>query len=439
MKKVCVIGSGYVGLVTGSCLSEIGHRVICIDSVKSKIDALNSGEIPIYEPGLKSLVQRNRKKKRLFFTNQLGEGVRASDIVFIAVNTPPLKDGGADLSFVEACTIEAAHHTNRYKLLVEKSTVPVQTGDRIKKTLALLKVNRSKMEVASNPEFLKEGSAVHDFMNPDRLVFGVSSPKAEKILRSLYSKIKVPIVVTDINSAELIKHASNSFLALKISYINAIARICEKVGGDVEKVALGMGLDPRIGLSFLKAGIGYGGSCFPKDVSAFMKIAEKNGYHFDLLKVTQRVNQEQRDLVYKKLEEELWTVKDKKIAILGLAFKPNTDDLRNAPAVDIIGQLLKNGANINAYDPVASEKMKAIYPKIHYCSSVADTIDGVDAMVVVTEWEEVKKLDLKKARNKMKMPVVIDGRNIFDPEKMDQLGFRYYAIGRSFKSRDGRN
>ena len=430
MKKVCIIGTGYVGLVTGTCLAELGHRVICVDRIKSKIDLLNSSKIPIYEPGLQPLVKKNKKKKRLFFTTNLKEGVRSSDIIFIAVNTPPLKDGGADLSFVEACTREVAENSSRYKLLVEKSTVPVQTGDRIKKTLSLLKTPPSNIEVASNPEFLKEGSAVQDFLYPDRLVFGVQSKKAEKILRELYAKIKAPVVVTDINSAELIKHASNSFLALKISYINAISRICEKVGADVEKVAVGMGLDPRIGKAFLKAGIGYGGSCFPKDLSAFIKIAEKNGFDFQLLKAAQKINREQRALIYKKVEEELWTVKDKAIGILGLAFKPNTDNLRNAPSIEIMDQLLSQGAQIKAYDPVASLHMQKIYPEVHYCKDPYEATKGVDAAVILTEWAEISKMDLKKIKKNMKTPVLIDGRNIFDPKVVEKSGLRYRCIGR---------
>jgi UDPglucose 6-dehydrogenase len=425
-----MIGTGYVGLVTGTCFAEIGHQVICVDKDKAKIDTLNAGRIPIYEPGLDALVVKNRKKKRLRFTTSVKEGVQASDLIFVAVNTPPLPSGGADLSFVEACTREVASYATSYKLLVEKSTVPVQTGHKIQQTLAVMGQAAKYIEVASNPEFLREGSAIADFLKPDRIVIGVESKRAEKHLRDLYAKIKAPMVVTDINSAELIKHASNSFLALKISYINAIAQLCEKVGADVEQVALGMGLDARIGKSFLSAGIGYGGSCFPKDVSAFIKIAEANGLHFGLLKETESINNMQRSLIVTKLEHALWTLKGKKIAILGLAFKPNTDDLRNAPAIDIIGGLLERGASVKAYDPVAQERMKVLVPTIDYASSAMDALDGADAAVLVTEWDEFKKLSPKRIKAVMASPIVIDGRNMFDAPRMAAEGFIYHSIGR---------
>jgi UDPglucose 6-dehydrogenase len=431
MKKVCMIGTGYVGLVTGTCFAELGHNVICVDKDEKKIEDLKRGHIPIYEPGLDKLVKKHRANGRLTFTTKIADGVKASELIFIAVNTPPLPDGGADLSFVEACTREVARWANGYKLLVEKSTVPVQTGDRIKKTLAGLGAAAQQIEVASNPEFLREGSAIEDFLKPDRIVFGVSSKRAEKHLRELYGKIKAPVVVTDINSAELIKHASNSFLALKISYINAIAQLCEKVGADVSKVAEGMGFDARIGKSFLSAGIGYGGSCFPKDVSAFIKIAEKNGYNFDLLKATEHINNIQRKIVVKKLEEALWTLKGKTIAVWGLAFKPNTDDLRNAPAKDIIEDLLAGGAHVRAYDPVAMEKMKSIFPSIHYTTSALDAVKGSDALLIVTEWDEFKKVNLSKVKKLLKSPLVVDGRNMFSLEAMARLEFIYHSIGRA--------
>lgn len=430
MKKVCIIGTGYVGLVSGACLAEIGNRVMCVDRDKTKIDTLNAGGLPIYEPGLLPIIKKNAKAKRLYFTTDIAQAVRSSEIIFIAVNTPPLKDGGADLSFVEACTREVARHANGYKLLVEKSTVPVQTGDRVRRTVSLAKGGRGKIEVASNPEFLKEGTAVKDFLKPDRLVFGVETPRGEKLLRDLYKRIKTKIVVTDINSAELIKHASNSFLALKISYINAVAQICDHVGADVSQVAYGMGLDTRIGSAFLRAGIGYGGSCFPKDVAAFVKIAERNGYDFDLLKAAQAINNEQRSLVWKRLEEELWTVRDKTIAILGLAFKPETDDLRNAPSIDVIEYLLNEGARIRAYDPVAADKMKDHFPDITYAKTPYDAAKGADAALLLTEWPQISKMDLKKLKRNLRTPVLIDGRNVFDPDAMARLGFRYRSVGR---------
>lgn len=425
-----MVGSGYVGLVTGACLAEIGHKVICVDKERSKIDSLNAGHIPIFEPGLEAVVRKNWKAKRLSFTTDLGGAVEASDVVFIAVNTPPLPDGGADLSYVEACTREVAKHTTRYKLLVEKSTVPVQTGERIQKTLADMHVTSETLEVASNPEFLREGSAVQDFLKPDRLVFGVRSKKAEKILRELYKPVKAPVIVTDIGSAELIKHASNSFLAMKISYINAIAQLCEKVGADVEKVATGMGFDRRIGASFLKAGIGYGGSCFPKDVSAFIKIAEKNGISFDLLKATQAINDMQRVHLLKRLEEALWTLRGKTIGVLGLAFKPETDDLRNAPAIDIIKALLDGGAQVRAHDPVAMERMKTIYPTVTYVKSPLEAAKEADAVVLLTEWKVYRSLKLKSLASVMKTPIFVDGRNAFDPEAMRKAGLTYHCVGR---------
>ena len=426
-----MIGTGYVGLVTGSCLADIGHQVICVDKDKSKIDVLNAGGIPIYEPGLKELVERNRKKKRIRFSTEIKEGVEFADIIFIAVNTPPLPDGGADLSFVEACTREVASYANGKKLLVEKSTVPVQTGERITQTLAVFNAKAGLIEVASNPEFLREGSAISDFSKPDRIVVGVRSKWAEKLLRELYKPVKAPMVVTDIKSAELIKHASNSFLAIKISYINALADICEKVGADVEKVAEGMGLDSRIGRAFLHAGIGYGGSCFPKDVSAFIKIAELNGYDFKMLKATEQINNAARKQMVRKLESVIWTVKNKTIGVLGLAFKPNTDDLRNAPAIDIIEELLARGAKVRTYDPVAMDRFKQLQPDITYCSSGYDVAKGCDGLLLVTEWPEFKKLNPSKLKSIMRAPVVVDGRNAFDPVKMGKAGINYQSVGRT--------
>jgi len=431
MKKVCMIGTGYVGLVTGTCFAELGHQVICVDKDKRKIDTLNAGKIPIYEPGLEKLVKKHSKSKRLTFTTSLKHGVIHSDIIFIAVNTPPLPDGGADLSYVEACTREVAQYASQYKILVEKSTVPVQTGDRIKKTLAVLNKSRKLIDVASNPEFLREGSAVQDFLNPDRVVLGVQTKKSEKVLRELYKRIKAPIIVTDINSAELIKHASNSFLAMKISYINALSQICERVGADIEKVAEGMGHDKRIGRPFLYPGIGYGGSCFPKDVSAFIKIAESNGYNFEMLKATQKINQEQRFNILKKLEEALWTFRNKNVGVWGLSFKPDTDDLRNAPAIDIIQGLIDGGSIVKAYDPVAMENMKNIFPDITYCKNPYEVARNSDAIIVVTEWGVFKKIDLKKVKRLMKTSIIIDGRNVFDPALMSKLGFTYQCVGRT--------
>ncbi|MFN0117060.1 MAG: UDP-glucose dehydrogenase family protein [Elusimicrobiota bacterium] len=430
MKKICVVGTGYVGLVSGTCFAEMGHHVICVDKDKNKIDILNSGHIPIYEPGLEELVKKNKKLGRLKFTTSIEEGVTPSEIVFIAVNTPSMEDGSADLSFVEASTREVVRFSKGYKLLVEKSTVPVQTGDRIKSSLSAIRNSKATIEVASNPEFLREGSAIKDFLNPDRIVIGVESKRSEKILRELYQKLKAPMIVTDIKSAELIKHASNSFLALKISYINAIANICEKVGADVGRVSQGMGFDKRIGASFLNAGIGYGGSCFPKDIAAFIKIADQNGYDFSLLKAVQKINSDQRLQIVKKIEEKLWNVKDKNIGILGLSFKPDTDDLRNAPALDIIQALLSKGAKIKAFDPIVNNKVKKIIPQVEYMDDIYSVAKHAHALVILTEWNVFRKMNLKKVRSVMESPVIIDGRNIFSLEQMEKNGFSYVSVGR---------
>ncbi len=334
--RVCVIGTGYVGLVTGICLADIGNNVICVDVDKEKIRRLKKGIIPIYEPGLKEMVERNLSKKRVSFITEISEGVENSEIIFIAVGTPSRKNGEANLSYVESVARSVAKAMDGYRVIVEKSTVPVHTGEWVRRTVKLNNIHGVDFDVVSNPEFLREGSAISDFMHPDRIVIGVESEKARKIIAKLYQPLNVPIVVTDIKSAEIIKHASNSYLALKISYINSVANICERVGADVEKVAEGMGLDKRTGKSFLRAGIGYGGSCFPKDVSAFVKIAEEAGYDFEMLKSVESVNRMQREDLVKKIKQAMWVMNNKTIGILGLSFKPNTDDMREAPSIDII-------------------------------------------------------------------------------------------------------
>ncbi|HOW28636.1 MAG TPA: UDP-glucose/GDP-mannose dehydrogenase family protein [Elusimicrobiota bacterium] len=432
MKKfnVTIIGSGYVGLVTGACLAEIGHSVTCVDNDTRKIQTLQKGHIPIYEPGLKELIAKNKKKKRIVFTNSLQNGIEDADMVFIAVNTPPLPDGEADLSYVEAVTREVAQHMKRYIIIVEKSTVPVQTGEKIKQTIRLYGRKPEDFDVASNPEFLREGTAIKDFLKPDRIVVGVESKRAEEALRALYKPIRAPLIVTDIKSAELIKHSSNSFLAMKISFINAVAQVCERVGADVTCVAKGMGYDKRIGSSFLNAGLGFGGSCFPKDLAAYIKMAERAGYHFDLLKAVQHINEQQRQWVIDHLKKALWNLKGKTIAMWGLAFKPDTDDLRNAPAIDIIRKLQSEGCQVNAYDPVAMEKTKALLPNVRYCKDPYDALSGAEAVVLATEWQVFKDIDLKKVRSLLKTPVFLDARNAFDPVQMASLGFDYTAVGR---------
>ena len=428
--KIAVIGSGYVGLVTGACLADLGNNVICVDIDEAKISNLKKGIVPIFEPGLDELIKRNVKENRLSFTTDLKEAVTKSDIIFIAVGTPPKDNGEADLSYIENVAKAIGSEIKSYKVIVEKSTVPVETGERVKKTIKINNPHKAEFDVVSNPEFLREGSAVNDFLNPDRIVIGTDSKKATEILKKLYEPLKAPFIATDIRSAEIIKHASNSFLATKISFVNAIATICEKTSADIEKVAEGMGYDKRIGRAFLNAGIGYGGSCFPKDVSAFIKIAEKSGYDFKLLKEVENINKQQKQNFIKKIEEHIWILKDKTIAVLGLAFKPNTDDMREAPSIDIINALQEEGAKIKTYDPEAMEKAKLTLRNVEYCKDPYEAARDSDALVIVTEWNEFKELDLIKVKNLLKQPLVIDGRNIYDPKEMKNLGFEYISIGR---------
>src|SRR3989344_798588 len=428
--KIAIIGSGYVGLVTGTCFAELGNDIICVDNDKTKVKSLKEGEIPFYEPGLQELVTRNVKEGRLSFTDKIGEAVEFAEVIFIAVGTPSRPNGEADLSYVDNVAREIAEHMKSYKLVVEKSTVPVETGEKVMQTIKRYNKQNVPFDVASNPEFLREGSAIEDFLKPDRVVVGVQSDKAASILKKLYEPLNTNIIVTDIKSAEIIKHASNSFLATKISFINAVANICEFAGADIQKVSEGMGLDRRIGKQFLYAGIGYGGSCFPKDVDAFVTIAERKGYDFGLLKEVQRINKDQRKRFVKKIEDALWVPKGKTIAIWGLAFKPNTDDLREAPSIDIIGALLKEGATIKAYDPVAMRRMKAIFPEITYCKNPYEAAQDADAIVLLTEWNEFKQIDLKKVKNSVKYPLIVDGRNVYSIDDMEALGVHYISIGR---------
>jgi UDPglucose 6-dehydrogenase len=429
-KKVSIIGTGHVGLVTGACLAELGNKVICVDNNQEKIATLKRREMPIYEPDLEQLVKRNIRAGRFSFTTSIKEGVDNSEIVFIAVHTPPKSDGEADLCYVEAVSKEVAQTMDGYKVIVEKSTVPVETGKWISRTVKLNNKKNINFDIVSNPEFLREGSAVYDFMHPDRIVLGVSSKKAERIMRELYKPLDAPIIVTDIESAEIIKHASNSFLAMKISYINSIANICDKVGADIKKVAEGIGCDRRIGRNFLDAGVGFGGACLPKDLRAFVGITQKLGYDFELLKVVEKINHQQKELLVKKVRDAVWNIKDKTIGILGLAFKPNTDDMRNAPSIEIIQILQGEEAKIKAYDPVAIPVARGIMKEVTYCKDPYDVANGCDALLILTEWEEFKRLDLSKIKKLMKAPILIDGRNIFEPEKMKHLGFIYKGIGR---------
>lgn len=425
--KIAIIGTGHVGLISGVCFAELGNEVTCIDSDKQKIENLKKGILPIYEPGLEELLEKNKTK--INFINPIAEGIKDSGIIFICVSTPAKPSGDADLSAVENVATQIAHSMKDYKLVVEKSTVPVQTGIRIKQLMKEL-ARGIPFDVASNPEFLREGSAVYDFMHPDRIVIGVETERAKNILTELHKKLGAPILVTDIESAELIKHASNSFLATKISFINAVANVCELAGADVKKVARGMGLDHRIGQAFLEPGIGFGGSCFPKDLSAFRKIAEKLGYKFNLLEEVEKINAEMKMKFVSKVEDSLWNVKGKTIGVLGLAFKPDTEDMREAPSIDIIERLLADGAIIKAYDPKAMPIAKNIFPDITYCNTPYEAADGADCLCVLTEWDEFKKLDLKCVKSVLKNPIILDGRNILDKAELESLGFKHKRVGR---------
>lgn len=429
--KISVIGTGYVGLVTGSCFADLGNDVICMDNDAAKLKKLKSGKIPIYEPGLDDLVRRNIKERRLSFTSNIKDAVTRSDIIFICVGTPPRDNGEADLSFVENVARDISRSMTSYKLIIEKSTVPVNTGEWVEHIIRTCNKNRVKFDVASNPEFLREGSAIKDFMNPDRIVIGVKSKKAKDMLIELYRPLKSEMVITDIKSAELIKHASNSFLAMKISFINAISNVCDKLKTDVSEVSRGIGLDRRIGKDFLNAGIGFGGFCFPKDLRAFIRIAEKCGYDFRMLKEVERINEMQKAVLLKKVEGMTWNLQNKTLGVLGLSFKPNTDDIRYSPAIEIILALRKDGVRIKVYDPAAMAKAKGVLGAgIKFCKDAYDVARGCDCLIVATEWNEFKELDLNKIKRLMRQPVIIDGRNIYDPESVKALGFKYSGIGR---------
>lgn len=428
--KLTIIGTGYVGLVTGTCFAEVGHQVICVDNNAEKVEMLQAGGIPIYEPGLEELVKKNVAAGRLRFTASTKEGVENSDVVFIAVPTPPQADGSVDLSFIESVARDIATSMTSYKIVVDKSTVPVKTGDKVAETIKRYCKAKVEFDVVSNPEFLREGFAVDDLMKPDRVVIGVRSPRPVAAMKAVYEPFQAPIIITDINSAELIKHAANSFLALKISYINAVSVICEASGANVIEVANGMGLDARIGRRFLDAGIGFGGSCFPKDLSAFIKISEQLGYNFGLLKEVQQINAGQMDRFLKKITETLWVLKDKTIGVLGLAFKQNTDDVRLSPAIELCLRLQKEGARLRVFDPQAMGKAKAVLSNVTYVSDMNEVAAGCDALVIATEWPEFKKLDLERARRELTHPILFDGRNLFDPKEMEALGFIYKSVGR---------
>jgi len=432
--ELCIIGSGYVGLVSGACFAEIGHTVVCVDNDQRKVDMLQRGEIPIYEPGLEDLVHRNVAAKRLRFTNSIADGVDHSQVVFIAVPTPPQADGSVDLTYIERVAREIAGvlKPGQYRVVVDKSTVPVKTGEKVDATIRRYNPV-AEFDVVSNPEFLREGCAVPDLMSPDRIVIGSASQKATDLMKRLYEPFQSPILVTDVNSAELIKHAANSFLSLKISYINAVSAICEASGADVEMVADGIGTDKRIGRNFLNAGLGYGGSCFPKDVKAFIAIAEELGTPFHLLKEVERINSHQLDRYLKKVREALWVLRDKRIAVWGLTFKPDTDDVRNSVAIDLINRLVAEGAIVTAYDPKGMEKAveyKLIPPSVKLVSSPLEAVEGAEALLLATEWKEFARQDFAAVKASMHTPLVFDGRNHFNPKTMREMGFVYYGVGR---------
>jgi UDPglucose 6-dehydrogenase len=431
--KISIIGTGYVGLVTGACFAEVGHQVICVDSDKNKVQILQAGGMPIFEPGLEDMVNRNVEQGRLQFTDSTSEAVSRSEVIFIAVPTPPLPDGSVDLSYIESVARQIACCVDGYRIIVDKSTVPVKTAEKVSETVRRYQKASFSFDVVSNPEFLREGYAIEDLMRPDRIVIGTKSQRAESRMRELYAPFKAPIIVTDTNSAELIKHAANSFLALKISYANALSVICEASGANIQEVTRGMGLDARIGTRFLQAGIGFGGSCFPKDLSAFIKISEQLGYDFCLLKEVERINNIQKERFLKKIEETLWVLKNKMIAVLGLTFKQNTDDVRSSPAIEICRRLMAEGAKLRVYDPKGMDKAKAVLApdsNLEYIQEPSLVAAGCDAVVIATEWPEFINMDWRSIRASMTTAILFDGRNLLDPDEMRAIGFLYRCVGK---------
>ena len=455
--RIAVVGSGYVGLVAGTCFADLGHEVILVDNDERKLAALRNGEVPIHEKFLPELLSRQRGQ-RLQFSDDLKEAVRLSSAIFVAVGTPPTESGEADLSYVESVAREISGGIDSHKVIVEKSTVPVYTSDWIRKIILRNGTDPELFDVASNPEFLREGTAVSDFMFPDRIVIGCDSQRAAGVLREIYApltdasyyrytdaipqpdraQIPPPIIVTSTKSAELIKHASNAFLAMKISFMNAVASVCESVGADVNQVVHGIGTDSRIGPRFLNPGIGYGGSCFPKDIMAFRAVAREYGYDFNLLNEVMRINEDQRHRFLRKVHSALWTLRGKRLGVLGLAFKGGTDDIRESPALAIVQALLQQGSKITAYDPAAMDRTREVLSNgITYAGSSYEAAHDADALLILTEWEEFANLDLSRLRQELKYPIVIDGRNLYDPEVMAAQGFTYYSVGRAASHPDG--
>ncbi|MBX9742914.1 MAG: UDP-glucose/GDP-mannose dehydrogenase family protein [Chthoniobacterales bacterium] len=431
--KLCIIGSGYVGLVTGACFAEVGHHVLCVDNNQKKIEMLLAGEIPIFEPGLEELVTRNVAAKRLMFSNSIEEGVAYGEVVFIAVPTPPQADGSVDLSYIETVAREIAGVLKEYRVVVDKSTVPVKTGEKVAETIRRYNKMGCDFDVVSNPEFLREGCAVADLMKPDRIVIGSNSDRAVALMKKIYEPFMAPVLVTDINSAELIKHAANSFLALKISYINAVAAICEASGANIEKVADGIGADKRIGRNFLNAGLGYGGSCFPKDIAAFISISRQLGVPFTLLEEVERINKAALHRFLEKIRHALWVLRDKKIAVWGLTFKPDTDDIRCSVAMDLVAQLLKEGAHVTVYDPKGMDIARELgtINQATFAASPLQAAQNAEALIIATEWHEFANVDLATLKKNMHTPLLFDGRNLLDPETAREAGFTYVSVGRA--------
>ncbi len=431
--KITIIGTGYVGLVVGPCLAELGNDVICLDIDQEKIDKLNKGIVPIYEPGLKDVLKRNFKEKRISFTTNVKEAIQKSEVIFIAVGTPSGKDHKADLSFVKQVAKDIGRYMTDYKVIVDKSTVPVGTAEVVTNIIKQNQKEKIDFDVVSNPEFLREGQAINDFMMPDRVVIGVDNGKAKAIMESIYKGIartNKPIMFTDTKSAEIIKYASNAMLATRISFMNEIGRLCEKSGGDVKDVAKGMGLDSRIGTRFLQAGVGYGGSCFPKDVNALAQTMIHHNVESKILQAVEKVNEEQKKSLLPKIKKLLPDLNGKTIAMWGLAFKPKTDDMREAPSITIIEQLQAEGAKIKAFDPEAEENAKSVLNDVVFAPDPYEVIEGADALVIATEWNEFRSLDKNKIKQLLKQPNIIDGRNVYEPKEMKEAGFNYIGVGR---------
>ena len=430
--NICMVGTGYVGLVTGAALADLGMNVICVDKDESKIAALGKGVIPIYEPGLEELVTRNERKGRLRFTTELKDGIESALVIFIAVGTPPRPDGSPDLTFVRQVAEAVAEHMNGYKVVVTKSTVPTGTGKMVSDIIRK-KNGRFEFSIVSNPEFLREGSAINDFLHPDRIVIGASDDRAIDIMKEIYKPLflrETPFVITDVASAELIKYASNGFLAVKISFINEIAHLCELMGANVKDVATGMGLDPRIGPRFLRPGPGFGGSCFPKDTSAAADIARNLGARFELIEATIRVNARTKARMIEKIEQAAGPLAGKTAAVLGLSFKPETDDIRESPALAVVANLVRAGVSVRAFDPAAMENTKAVLPELHYARDAYDCVQGADFVVLATEWNEFRALDLEKLARALRARTMIDLRNVYDSDELRAAGWTYTGVGR---------